>query len=589
MNLINFLNTVDSMTAVLSKDALAMFVHNLARALPEEDRDHFLTMLNGLGNALPDCDPDLLADVDTVNLQDELLLIREKLLQIDNGELCLLGDLNEEYDDWYDSCGDEFIFSDPNGVADILEDACRLVHQCVDRELYKEGYELSEQLFTLDIEIEGEYVDYCGSNFDLRDIEDNQLADLDYRQLVLDALYAAYKTHTMEERADVLFCILNNSRSYNITLENLLQTGHEELDQFPEFLGHWIEYLGKLSGKNVDKLLLEAVHLQNDSARMLELARKYSRLHPGLYEMILKQGQMSDETQFQVGMEAISAISPQYVIRSRIALMTAACALRMDLQEDAQQCWLEAFRSDTRPVHYLRLMIESEDFSKYRDEARRIYQLHLHKLRKTTYAISPDSELSQNDIDRPTYEALAFFDGDFQHVISKGMDCKEALGWTGTFMKEGIELFLLYLYQGDRLPVGCEKMCHRITQALGFTSEAYFQGLNARDHREDAALFWECFVSWKKMNTISEPEQNDILERLDAWIRLRVKGIMENNRRNYYGECAEFIAALGEVMESRGERGGKARLLEDYRSAYSRRSAFHSELRAYGMRDTRKR
>ena len=589
MNLIKFLDTVDSMTAVLSKDALAMFVHNLARVLPEADRDHFLTMLNGFGNGSPDSDLDVLADVDAANLQDVLFLIRDKLLQIDNGELCLMGDLNEEYDDWYDSCDDEFIFSDPNGVSDILEDACRLVHQCVDRELYKESFELSEQLFALEIEVEGEYAEYCGSNFDLRDIEDNQLADLDYRQLVLDALYAAYKTHTMEERADVIFRILHNSRSYNITLENLLQTGHEELDQFPEFLNHWIEYLGGLSGKNVDELLLEAVHLQNDSARMLEQARKYVSLHPGLYEMILKQGQMNDETQFQVGMEAISAISPQYVIRSRIALMTASCALRMDLREDAQQCWLEAFRSDTRPVHYLRLMIESEDFSKYRDEARRIYQPHFKKIRRTSYCSNTNSELLKNDIDRPTYEALAFFDGDFQQVISKGMDCKEALGWTGTFMKEGIELFLLYLYQGDRLPVGCEKMCHQITQALGFTSEAYFQGLGERDHGEDTALFWECFASWKKMNTVSEPEQDDILKRLDAWIRLRVKGIMENNRRNYYGECAAFIAALGEVMESRGERGGKARLMEYYRSVYSRRSAFHSELRAFGMRDTRKR
>ena len=35
-------------------------------------------------------------------------------------------------------------------------------------------------------------------------------------------------------------------------------------------------------------------------------------------------------------------------------------------------------------------------------------------------------------------------------------------------------------------------------------------------------------------------------------ITMRVKGIMESNRRNYYGECAAFIAALGEVKESRG-------------------------------------
>lgn len=64
---------------------------------------------------------------------------------------------------------------------------------------------------------------------------------------------------------------------------------------------------------------------------------------------------------------------------------------------------------------------------------------------------------------------------------------------------------------------------------------------------------------------------------------------MEHNRRNYYGECAAFVAALGEVEESRGEPGAKKRIMEEYRSAYSRRTAFHQELRAFGMEDTRKR
>ena len=30
---------------------------------------------------------------------------------------------------------------------------------------------------------------------------------------------------------------------------------------------------------------------------------------------------------------------------------------------------------------------------------------------------------------------------------------------------------------------------------------------------------------------------------------------MDANRRNYYGECAAYIAALGEVRESMGEMG----------------------------------
>ena len=65
---------------------------------------------------------------------------------------------------------------------------------------------------------------------------------------------------------------------------------------------------------------------------------------------------------------------------------------------------------------------------------------------------------------------------------------------------------------------------------------------------------------------------------------MRAKGFTESNRRNYYGEYAAFIAALGETKESRGEWNGKAKLMEYYKTMYSRRRAFHEELRKFGMR-----
>ena len=44
-----------------------------------------------------------------------------------------------------------------------------------------------------------------------------------------------------------------------------------------------------------------------------------------------------------------------------------------------------------------------------------------------------------------------------------------------------------------------------------------------------------------------------------------------------------LMSALGEARESMGEQGGKQRVMEQYRAQYSRRSAFHQELRNYGM------
>ena len=60
---------------------------------------------------------------------------------------------------------------------------------------------------------------------------------------------------------------------------------------------------------------------------------------------------------------------------------------------------------------------------------------------------------------------------------------------------------------------------------------------------------------------------------------------MAGSYRNYYGECAAFIAALGEVEESLGLISGKNVMMLAYRQQYNRRTAFHSELRSYGMDD----
>ena len=73
------------------------------------------------------------------------------------------------------------------------------------------------------------------------------------------------------------------------------------------------------------------------------------------------------------------------------------------------------------------------------------------------------------------------------------------------------------------------------------------------------------------------------LEKISNWVALRVSAIMDANKRNYYDECAAFVAAYGEVLESRGKSGEKARIMQKYKKDYSRRRAFHEALRNFGL------
>lgn len=108
--------------------------------------------------------------------------------------------------------------------------------------------------------------------------------------------------------------------------------------------------------------------------------------------------------------------------------------------------------------------------------------------------------------------------------------------------------------------------------------------MDACEEVETEGLFKDCFEQWKENVTVDAPECDTWIKRLEHWIALRVSAIMAANRRNYYWECAAYIAAFGEMLQSRGTADAKETVMQQYRREYPRRRAFHEELRRYGMK-----
>lgn len=581
MNLPQFLKQVDKAAEKLSKEELSAFVHETARTLPETKRDVFLEKLKAVNKEIKEVTCEGIASIDQV---------LKELQPIEEGKKCLTGTLNEEYNEWYDDSEDEFFYEDPDGLLDVLENACELVHKYIDHALYRESYQLFTRLLELEITVDGDYADYCDSVCSFEDLITEKLLSLDYRQFVLEGLYAAYQSFPLEKRPEELYDIIYNVRCADLTLEALMQKGGNDLQDFPAFLELWIAYLGEQTGHEAEKFLKEALELQDDSGRSLESARKYVKTHPEIFVQILQTGLKNGKAEelFAVGQEALQMIEPQYVIRSEAALLGAVYALRLDRQEDAEKCWWEAFRSDTQIVHYLRLLAESADFSKYRKDIKTYYEALNQTARRDSFPFGNLDVIARNSIESVTYDALSFFDGEFQKVITTRMNKKDALGWSSTFMKCGIELFLLYLYEEKELSDGCMYMCRQATGNVSFSSECYVKGVIRSVETDSGVLFWECFCKWKDQLQSPDMEKEAILKNLEKWIQRRTEAIVGGMHRNYYGECAALIAALGEVRESRGEQDGKQRLMETYKMAYPRHRAFHAELRAFGMTDPKR-
>ena len=606
MNFTQFLKAVDQAAAAMSKEQLAEFIHETARTLPENQREDFLAeMLLFAGGKETHICPELSkADQEAAaDFEQKRSFLRTRLERMESGELCLEGSLNPEYDDWYSSAEEEFLYSDPEGILDIIEEACRFVHQCVDCEEYQAACELTGILIGLDIMVGGEYQEYTDEPININDLKSYHLGNVDYRTLVIDAARAAYCASALSERADELYITLMNSGRRDITLEMILQGGRE-LPEIDAFLPLWIEHLGRMTGSSAGKLLQEALELADDGEQLLANARKYCGEHPELYEQYLTagQGKTDADSLLAVGTEALEAIEKKYLVRSRIALLTSRTALEQDRPELAETCWLEAFRSDTRVVNYLRLLMECRDFSNVREAAAQIYRETCSQLRKDSYFLPTAGGGRENQLNPTQAYLLAFLGGEFDYVREGAMNATNSLGWSASFMKCGLAAFLLLLTEDGSLPQdaaqqggelktmkpGAREMLRRIVAAVGFDKSEYEKGTLRLIEESNEGWFLTCWNRWKRTVPLSREQREALLEWAEGLVTKRVQGIMEGNHRNYYGECAAYIAALGEAREAGGEPNGKQATMAKYMEAYNRRSAFRQVMRGYGMQDTRK-
>lgn len=586
MNLVRFLEKVDDTMSYMSNEQLQSCVHEFARTLPENKRQYFLETMVMVQKSKSSFTviPEKYRD----DIGSEIKTIKGVLSNINDGNRCLASEYNEEWDDWYNSDVDEILFFDSERLLQDIEKGIELLHKCVDMESYSEGCEVAELLSVLEVSVTGDYNDYDGTPLGIRDLYDHSLLGGTFEKVVKESLYLAYMGNELSVKAEKIYCMMGNYGCYDISLEEIMQSGEQELPDCKEFLLSWIDYLGSQTGRGAKILLQEAQAMLGDDDQILDIARKFVNQHPELYKQLLQKG-LEDEKwdkMLQIGLEALDNIPVTYILRSEIALLTAVFANKLNDSTTTEFCWVEAFRSDTSVLNYMRIRFMTKDWKRYSKEIRQIYSEVYNKTKmEGKVAMNYYEDMPRvNLLHRNVYCMLLFFDRDYERVIRIGLSEKNTLGWSYTFMKEGLALFLLLLYKGETLSKGLDSMLGRVVSGCGFQTDKFFAGTCLNKERNERELFWELFSKWKDETDIAEDDYSEWMKMIERYISVRTAGIMDANHRNYYGECAAFIAAYGEVCESRGVVGAKADIMEKYRVKYSRRRAFHQELRSFGMR-----
>ena len=621
MNLPQFLKKIDTFSSRMSRDQLERLVHEIARTTPEQERERLLFLFTAFAVEDPDSSRGGTGggeqgfpfddDKNNESLEKEIDSLIETLEELEEGERTLVSDYNYEYDDWYNSDVDEFTFADPDGILVDIGKAMELVHVCMDRELYRQGFILADLLSCVTVSVEGVYLDFDDGIMDLEALNNHDLLEDDVYQLFLkEAIYLCYLVSAAGERAEEILHLIGNLRYHSFKLEEIMQMGNGDLPDFDAFLQDWIRALSAGSGGQYERMLQDALSMIQDEESALEVAKQNILTHPALLEKLMMDNLDTGEpdlrmSMLKAGQSALEQIPSNNRIRSRIALLTASYAVGLDDTEESERCLLEAFRSQTTTLNYLRLRFLTKDWEKHRAKALEIFEEMIRGIpdRKSSgfysYSSGPDNVLGGNDCC-----CIFYFQEEFEKMRETGMTTKNVLGWSSTFMKNGIALMLLMLHQGENYGKGMLAMLSRARDACGFDIREYYRGTameapeaylkdeisfaeeadDYEDSTDEKTVFSDLLKTWKKEVHFSGNDAALWMERIDHWIEWRVEGIMNANKRNYYGECASFIAAFGEVQESRGIPKAKAMIMERYRAAYSRRRAFRDELCLYGMK-----
>jgi hypothetical protein len=216
----------------------------------------------------------------------------------------------------------------------------------------------------------------------------------------------------------------------------------------------------------------------------------------------------------------------------------------------------DAFMFDTNILNLLRI-INNGYYKKYENEVKN----------KIVYVNTKNDE-EINIIGKEKYYLLLFFIGDFEKFYNESIKHKKLLGWTNSFEKISVYLWLLLLNETKEKTKSYTKLLSDIFLDIGY---------NEKENQFLENNIDEIWKKWKSKFKLNETIKMKAINWLKEVIENRVEAIMGGNYRKSYYKCALLVVAYSEMMLSQN-LGTKEEYIRYYMNKYSRRTAFKNEL-----------
>lgn len=164
------------------------------------------------------------------------------------------------------------------------------------------------------------------------------------------------------------------------------------------------------------------------------------------------------------------------------------------------------------------------------------------------------------------YYLLQFFCGNFEEFYNENINHNKTLGWSSSFQKTLVYLWLLLLNNSKEKTKCYDKLLYDIFSDIGY------------DDTENVALgdsISEIWERWKSNFDIPNIIKPKVLSWLKEIIENRVDAIMKGNYRKAYDRAALLVISYSELLSNIED---KEVYIDYFYNKYSRRSAFKAEL-----------
>lgn len=369
----------------------------------------------------------------------------------------------------------------------------------------------------------------------------------------------------------------------SLHIEDIFHVGRESLTGTEQFWKDWIALLKTKSDEVAGRLLREAILYNEGVEGLVKAADESCLIHPSLYLAAMSEyDRVHDYAKMEeLGKRAMEKIGSGLTIRSEAALIAAYASSCLTHKEDVMMfCW-ESFRSNSTDRNFLRLFGMKEMAERYGMRGGEVLRA---RIKGNSERHIENAELRRNIVEDYGYYTLSFYTGDFRIAKQASKNPQGSLGWSMSFIRKGIRLFLLYLYE-RLLP---SRAAAVIANDVGFPDDKDFRyamsfenDIAEESRKYKISIFWNYFRRWKPHFPMPEEEKKEYLAWAEKLVHNRAEAIVGGQHRRQYSEVAALLAMLAEIKEDMGEQGAKRAVFAEYKMKFPRHSSFQAEMKDY--------